>query len=178
MATILDLPDEIHLLIAKHLKTKIIFYSLIRVCHSFYSTYFPCLWSDLYVDPGGGKTIDATNLRINAHLVDSITFSPSLTEEYYTIDFPRLYTLRLETFYYPEGLLARQVDFMRRHPFIRKLVCQHKDPVPREFWEVIVTEWTHLEVFHFSGIVEKDAQDAFWMVPGVAFGGEFLASLM
>lgn len=170
MPTILDLPDEIHLLIAKHFKPQTV-YSLIRVCHSFYYSYFPCLWPDLNVAPAEGKTIDDATLRIHAHLVESINFPPSLMKQYYAIDFPRLRTLQLEASFwdkrtpcYSKDLLAQKVDFVRRHSFIRKLVYQHKDTEPKEFWEVIGTELMHLEVLNFSGIVMDNAQDVFWRI--------------
>ncbi|KAG0290475.1 hypothetical protein BGZ96_006063 [Linnemannia gamsii] len=170
MATILNLPDEIHLLIAEHLETKTV-YSLIRICRSFYSSYIPCLWSNLTVQPAKGYTILEPVVRSHAHLIEGIYFSPYLAQDYYTIDFPRLRSLYLETFFgdkctscYSKGLLVQKLDFVRRHPFIKNLVYQHGDTVPREFWEVIVTEWTHLVVFNFSGIVKDDAQDAFWRV--------------
>jgi hypothetical protein len=174
MATILDLPDEIHLLIAKHLqtetKTKTI-YSLIRVCRSFYSSYIPCLWSELVVQPEKGNAILEQVVRTNAHLVETVTLSPNQPSEYYIIDFPRLHSLRLESSFgdkrkpcYSNILLAHKIDFVRRHPFIRTLICGHKDAMLREFWEVIGTEWTHLEVLNFSGVVKENVQDAFWRV--------------
>ncbi|KAF8943105.1 hypothetical protein BGZ47_005796 [Haplosporangium gracile] len=170
MTTILDLPDEIHPLIGKHLPTKAI-YSCIRVCRSFYSTFIPCLWSNPTVQPYEGRTIDITFLRSNAHHIESIVYSPNLTEDYYAIFIPRLHSLRLESFFtdenkshYLEVPLAQKVDFLRRHPFVTRLTYHHKDILPREFWEVVGTEWTTLEKLDFSGLVEADDLDVFWAV--------------
>ncbi|KAF9147029.1 hypothetical protein BG015_011386 [Linnemannia schmuckeri] len=170
MTTILDLPDEIYPLIGKHLSSKSI-YSCIRVCRSFYSTFIPYLWSNPTVQPYEGRTIDAIFLRSNAHRIKSIVYSPNLTEDYYAITFPRLHTLRLESFFtdedepqYLEVPLAQKVDFLRRHPFVKRLSYHHKDTLPREFWEIIRTEWTALEKLEFSGFVEADDLDVFWAV--------------
>ncbi|KAG0285163.1 hypothetical protein BGZ96_010536, partial [Linnemannia gamsii] len=166
MTTILDLPDEIHLLIATNLHHKALF-ALIRVCRSFYSLYLGCLWSDLTVKQFTGNIILEPVVRTNAHLVEAITFSPSLSLDYYTIDFPRLHTLRLQgqlKHYYCETPLVQKTQFVRRHTNVRTLIYQHKDVISKELWEVVGTEWTLLEVFHFLGDITHDALDAFWRI--------------
>lgn len=56
------------------------------------------------------------------------------------------------------------VLFVRRHPFVRKLIYRHKDLLPKEFWEIVGAEWTRLEVLEFAGTVEEGVEDAFWGV--------------
>ncbi|KAF9147057.1 hypothetical protein BG015_011365, partial [Linnemannia schmuckeri] len=168
MTTILDLPDEIRLLIGKELSAKSI-YSLIRVCRSLYSSFIPNLWSYLSIMHFKSGSVPAEQVRVNAHRVKDLTFSSILKKDYYAIDYPQVHTLRMMTFYrddkddrYLRVLPQEKVDFLRRHPFIKKLIYQHKDALPREFWEVVGTECVHLEELEFTGVVGQDAVDAFW----------------
>ncbi|KAF9147032.1 hypothetical protein BG015_011389 [Linnemannia schmuckeri] len=170
MTTILDLPDEIHLQIGAHLNNKA-YYSLIRVCHSLYSSYMPCLWADVDLQHFKGNIIPVAVVHTNASRIEATTYSANLTEEYYALTYPRLRTLRMMTFYtdenrphYLQVSPAQKIQFIRHHPFVRTLAYQHRDTVPKEFWEVIGTEWTHLETLHFSGVINADAMDAFWRV--------------
>ncbi|KAF9118785.1 hypothetical protein BGW39_000873, partial [Mortierella sp. 14UC] len=84
MATFLDLPDEIRLLIGKQLRTKNV-YSCIRVCRSFYSSFIPCLWSQLSVERNAREAVNPALIRANAHRFDDIAYSATLTEDFYTI---------------------------------------------------------------------------------------------
>lgn len=168
MTTILDLPDEIRLLIGKELPTKSI-YSLIRVCRSFYSSFIPCLWSDLSITYLRETTVvTPEQVRLNAHRIESTTFLSTLTQDYYAIAYPRLHTLRMPVFYQDANddnlqvQLQEKIDFLKRHPFLRKLNYEHKDTLSKEFWEVVVTELAQLEDLMFTGVVEQDAVDAFW----------------
>lgn len=170
MSTILDLPNEIHLLIATHLSKKVL-YSCLRVSRFFYSAYIQSLWSNVTFQHFKGNTIPEAVVRTNAHLIEVAGFSAGLTQEYYTIVFPRLHTLRLPTFYndeqsphYLQVLAAQKTQLAKHHPFVRKLVYFHKDTVSRGFWEVVGTEWTQLDELDFSGLVETDAVNAFWRV--------------
>ncbi|KAG0285162.1 hypothetical protein BGZ96_010535 [Linnemannia gamsii] len=170
MSTILDLPNEIHLLIATHLSKKNL-YSCIRVRRSFYSAYIQSLWTDATIQHFKGSTIPEAIVRTNAHLIEVTGFSACLKQEYYTIVFPRLHTLRLLTFYndvqkphYLQVPAALKTQFAQHHPFVRKLVYYHKDNVAKRFWEVVGTEWTQLDELEFVGLVETDAVDAFWKV--------------
>ncbi|KAF9134247.1 hypothetical protein BG015_003440, partial [Linnemannia schmuckeri] len=173
MTTILDLPEEIQLNIGEHLPFKSI-YSCIRVCRSFYSFFIPRLWSDLNISHCHGGNIPATFLRANAHHVKNITYTAALTEEYYgTTVFPRLHTLRMTNIYTDRGeptylqvTPLQKIAFARLHPTIRKLVYDHEDTLPKEFWEIVGAEWTQLETLEFEGVVEADARDTFWRVCG------------
>ncbi|KAG0373289.1 hypothetical protein BGX24_011894 [Mortierella sp. AD032] len=165
MTTFLDLPDEIRLLIGKQLRVKNI-YSCIRVCRSFYSSFISCLWSQLSVN-----VVNADLIRANAHRVESVTYSATLTEDFYTIFYPRLQTLRLHSFYGDEhnpnylGVQPQQkVQFARMHLTVRKLTYSHMDTLPKEFWELVGTEWRDFEGLDFTGTVEEDAVEAFWKV--------------
>ncbi|KAF9147031.1 hypothetical protein BG015_011388 [Linnemannia schmuckeri] len=129
--------NKIHLLIGKHLQSKTL-YSLIRSCHALYS-YMLCLWIDVTVHIED-STIDAAYLRTNTHPVEAVTYSPSLTEEYHTIVFPRLHTLRLDDSYRddekPHHLQVQRVQriqFIQNHPYIKILSYQYEDFLPREF---------------------------------------------
>lgn len=169
MTTVLDLPDEIRLLIGKELPKKSI-YSLIRVCRSFYSSFIPCIWSDLSISYLKESTVvTADQVRLNAHRIESITFSTTLTQYYYAIAYPRLHTLRMMAFYrdkkddnHLQVQLQEKIDFLKRHPFLRKLNYQQKDTLSREFWEVVATALVQLEDLMFAGVVEQDTVDAFW----------------
>ncbi|KAG0069675.1 hypothetical protein BGZ89_002344 [Linnemannia elongata] len=165
---ILDVPEEIHLLIAEHLNTRAI-YSCIRTCRSFYRSFVPRLWSDLTVKQYKREPINADLVRANTHLVEAISYSSTLTHDYYTIVYPRLHTLRLDTFYeeekeptYLQVTPLQKVEFARHHPTVRKLIYHHKDTLPREFWEVVETEWKELESLEMFGNVEADSVDSFW----------------
>ncbi|KAF9134245.1 hypothetical protein BG015_003438, partial [Linnemannia schmuckeri] len=162
--------DEIHLLIGDHLYNNAL-YSLIRTCRSLYSAYIVCLWSNVTLQLYEDNIIDASAVRANIHRIETIHCSSNLTEDYYTNVFPRLHALRFDTFYGDEKLShylqvqpAEKIQFIRHHPFVRALTYEHKDVLPKEFWEVVGTEWTSLEDLSFSGLVEADALDAFWRV--------------
>ncbi|KAF9541609.1 hypothetical protein EC957_002913 [Mortierella hygrophila] len=168
MTMILDLPEEIHLLIVEHLNARAI-YACIRTCRTFYRTFVPRLWSDLSVKQYKREPINADLVRANTHLVEAISYSSTLTDDYYTIVYPRLHTLRFDTVYAegnePTNLQVtplQKVEFAHHHPSIRKLIYHHKDTLPKEFWEVVETEWTELESLEMSGNVEDDAVDPFW----------------
>ncbi|KAF9087865.1 hypothetical protein BGX29_000563, partial [Mortierella sp. GBA35] len=170
MTTFLDLPEEIYQLIAELLGPKAI-YSCIRVCRSFYSSFIPFLWNDLVVTPYQGEAIDVAAVRANAHRVDSVYYGSRLIEEYYTITFPRLRAMRLDSYYrdetrpnYLQVQPHQKARFARLHPSVRMLKYYHKDKPPREFWEVVETEWSDFECLEFSGFIEKDAVDVFWRV--------------
>ncbi|KAK3812574.1 MAG: hypothetical protein JOS17DRAFT_779545 [Linnemannia elongata] len=170
MTTILDLPDEIHLLVGEQLSSKDL-YSCIRVCRSFYTTYIPYLWSDIYVKEYKGKPIGVDQLRANSHRVETINYSSTLTDDYYTIVYPRLRTIRTNT----HGLHKKdpnvlkvnphqKAQFARLHPTIKKLYYDQPDSLSREFWEVVETEWKDFESLELSGIVVEDAVDIFWRI--------------
>ncbi|KAG9065491.1 hypothetical protein KI688_001779 [Linnemannia hyalina] len=169
MTTILDLPDEIRLLIGKELPKKSI-YTLIRVCRSFYSSFIPCIWSDLSLTNLNKSTvITADQVRLNAHRIETISFPTTLSKDYYAITYPCLHTLWMLAFYldgsdddHLQVQLQEKIDFLRRHPFLRKLNYQQKDTLSMEFWEVVATELAQLEDLMFMGVVEQDAVDAFW----------------
>jgi hypothetical protein len=115
--------------------------------------------------------MDADLVRAKVHLIEAINYSSTLTDHYYTIVYPRLHTLRLGTFYadekeptYLQTKPPKKVEFVRHHPTIRKLICHHKDTLPREFWEVIESYWTDFESLEMSGMVEAEAVDPFWRV--------------
>ncbi|KAG0278451.1 hypothetical protein BGZ95_003983 [Linnemannia exigua] len=168
MATFLDLPDEIRLLIGKQLRANSI-YSCILVCRTFYSSFISCLWSHLSVKVDSREEVNPTLIRANAHRVESLTYSAALTEGFYTIVYPRLLTLRLNSFYADKNkpnYLAVQpqqkVQFARMHPTVRKLTYNHKDILPKEFWEVVGEEWRDFEELEFTGTVKEGAVEAFW----------------
>ncbi|KAG0278450.1 hypothetical protein BGZ95_003982 [Linnemannia exigua] len=171
MKMILDLPDEIYVLIAENLNTRVI-YSCVRVCRSFYSSFIPRLWSDLSIKQyRHDDAIDPAIVRTNAHRVESVNYSSTLVEEYYTIIYPRLHTIRLDTLRtdereptYLQVTPPQKVQFARHHPTIRKLTSYHKDTLPKEFWEVVETEWKELESLEMSGVVDADAVNTFWRV--------------
>ncbi|KAG0373107.1 hypothetical protein BGX24_012150 [Mortierella sp. AD032] len=168
--TCLDLPDEILLLIGAMLKTNAL-YSCIRVCRAFYASFIPCLWSDLTVRLSHGKKIDAANVLANAHRVEAVSYSAALTEEYYSIFFPRLREIRLQSFCsdkedpdFSKVEPQHKVQFAQLHPTIRKFNYDHQETLPKEFWEFVETEWTDFEALGISGVVEADAVDVFWRV--------------
>ncbi|KAG0285161.1 hypothetical protein BGZ96_010534 [Linnemannia gamsii] len=170
MATFLDLPDEIRLLIGKQLHATSI-YALIRVCRSSYSSFIPCLWSTLSIVRYKGDAVPAGVVHTNAHRIEAITFSATVTREYYAIAYPRLTKLQMMTFYsdkkeanYLQVQPQEKLDFARRHPFITVFRYHHKDTLPREFWEVVETVWRRLDVLDFSGVIDADAVDSFWRV--------------
>lgn len=99
-----------------------------------------------------------------------------MTEEYYNIVFLRLQKLHMGTAFDDprsvDNLVVKppqKILFVRRHPFVRKLVYQHKDLLPKEFWEVVGAKWTGLEVLEFAGTVEEEVEDAFWRVCVIVF---------
>lgn len=62
-----------------------------------------------------------------------------------------------------------KVEFLRMHSMIgvRKLVVNHKDGLPRRFWEVVEGGWEGLDALEVSRVVvEKSAVDSFWRVCG------------
>ncbi|KAF9092098.1 hypothetical protein BGX29_010605, partial [Mortierella sp. GBA35] len=157
-------------LIANQLETKAI-YSCIRVCRSIYSSFILSLWNDLVVMPYQGTAIDVTSVQANAHWVKKTHYSALLTEEYYTITFPRLTSLLLETRYkdeeqpnYLQVQPHQKVQFARLNPTIKRLTYCHKDKggLPSEFWEVVKAEWGDFEYLNLTGVVEADAVEAFW----------------
>ncbi|KAH7048548.1 hypothetical protein BKA57DRAFT_492636 [Linnemannia elongata] len=171
MTRIEHLPEEIYLLIAKHLTIRSL-HSCIRTCRSFYSSFIPHLWSHINLSTLKLKSaIPPAHIRTNAHHIESISVDPALTEEYYNIVFPRLQELRMGAAYDNATCInnmtvkpPQKILFVRRHPFVRKLVYHHKDLLPKEFWEVVGAEWTGLEVLEFAGTVEEGVEEAFWGV--------------
>ncbi|KAK3812575.1 MAG: hypothetical protein JOS17DRAFT_463019 [Linnemannia elongata] len=110
MTTILDLPPEIHPLIANHLRPKSI-YALLRTCHSLYSLYMPLLWPDISVGLLEYK-VAAAHISTHAHFVESLCYFGGLDEDYYTsIVYPRLRTLQL-----PE-IIMFQSEISRAGPY-------------------------------------------------------------
>lgn len=139
MATILDLPVEIHLLIGMQLGFKTN-YSCIRVCRSFYSAYIPCRWSSISVKIPKCSAIRTDLLRTNAHHIETLTFSPELTPDYYTIVFPRLRYVWMLTFsynkndhHYPQIQPHHMVQFAQHHSNIRKLSYDQPNLLSKEF---------------------------------------------
>src|SRR5690349_7100392 len=133
MTTIVDLPEEIYILIAKHLTIRSL-HSCIRTCHSFYSSFIPHLWSHVHLSTLKLESaIPPTHVRMNAHHIESIFLHPALTEVYYNIVFPRLQKVQMGTSYDDRGVDSlvvkplHKVLFVRQHPFVRKLVYYHKD---------------------------------------------------
>lgn len=170
MTQILELPEEIHRLIAEHLNARAI-YACIRTCRSLYYSFVPRLWCDLNVKLYSREPMDADLVRDKIHLIEAINYSSTLTDDYYTIVYPHLHTLRLYTLpadeeepTYLQTKPSKKVEFARHHPTIRKLICHHKDTLPSQFWEVIESSWTDFESLELSGIVEADAADTFWRV--------------
>ncbi|KAF9299501.1 hypothetical protein BGZ88_006541 [Linnemannia elongata] len=171
MTRIEHLPEEIYLLIANHLTIRSL-HSCIRTCRSFYSSFIPHLWSHINLSTLKLKSvIPPAHIRTNAHHIESISVDPALTEEYYNIVFPRLQELRMDAAYDNATSInnmtvkpPQKILFVRRHPFVRKLVYHHKDLLPKEFWEAVGAEWTGLEVLEFAGTVEEGVEDAFWGV--------------
>ncbi|KAG0290479.1 hypothetical protein BGZ96_006067 [Linnemannia gamsii] len=171
VTSFLDLSDEIRLLIGEKLNSKTI-YAFIRVCRSFNSSYISCLWSDLIIAQFKSVTVPAEVVRTNAHCIEAITFSSTLTKEYYAITFPRLHTLRMMNDHeYEYGnvsgnlqvvLPQENIEFLRRHPNITALTYQHMDTLPKEFWEVVGTELVQLDELEFTGDVDADEMDSFW----------------
>ena len=171
MPTILDLPGEIHLLVGEQLSSKVL-YSCIRVCRSFYSAYIHSLWSNILIRRfKSNAVISADQLRANAHRVKTINYSSTLTDDYYTIVYPRLREIRLCTYYtdkkdpsYLQVESHQIVQFARLHSTIKTL--QHDQPkmLSKEFWEVVETEWKEFESLDLSGVVVEDAVDVFWRV--------------
>ncbi|KAG0069677.1 hypothetical protein BGZ89_002346 [Linnemannia elongata] len=168
MPTILDLPDEVHRLIGEQLSSKVL-YSCVRVCHSFYSVYIPCFWSDIHVKQYKGSSIGPDQLRANAHLVETINYSSTLTNDYYTIVYPRLQTIKMSTYVtdrkdpnYLQVQPHQKVQFARLHPTVRKLSFDQPGSLSREFWEVVETEWNDFESLDLSGVVLEDVVDVFW----------------
>ncbi|KAK3812578.1 MAG: hypothetical protein JOS17DRAFT_762034 [Linnemannia elongata] len=168
MTTIVDLPEEIYILIAKHLTIRSL-HSCIRTCHSFYSSFIPHLWPYVHLSTLElESTIPPAHVRANAHHIKSVSLHPVLTEEYYNIVFPRLQKLKMDNYSsdstsvdYLTVKPLHKVLFVRQHPFVRKLVYRHKDLLPKEFWEIIGATWTRLEVLEFEGTVEEGVEDAF-----------------
>ncbi|KAF9092102.1 hypothetical protein BGX29_010609, partial [Mortierella sp. GBA35] len=149
MASFLDLPEEICVLIANLLHYKALYFC-IRVCRSFHSSFLPSLWKVLIVKHYRGEAIDAAFIRVNAHWVEELFFPSSLTEEYYTIAYPRLHSIVLsdDTPAYedlPPDLSLQQVQFVRLNPSVRRLTIFNKLKLSREFWEAVETEWRDLE---------------------------------
>ncbi|OAQ32457.1 hypothetical protein K457DRAFT_16463 [Linnemannia elongata AG-77] len=171
MTRIEHLLEEIYLLIAKHLTIRSL-HSCIRTCRSFYSSFIPHLWSHINLSTLKLKSvIPPAHIRTNAHHIESISVDPALTEEYYNIVFPRLQELRMGAAYDNATSInnmtvkpPQKILFVRRHPFVRKLVYHHKDLLPKEFWEAVGAEWTGLEVLEFAGTVEEGVEEAFWGV--------------
>ncbi|KAH7048547.1 hypothetical protein BKA57DRAFT_461769 [Linnemannia elongata] len=170
MPTILDLPDEVHRLIGEQLSSKVL-YSCVRVCRSFYSVYIPCFWSDIRVKQYKANSISPDQLRANAHRVETINYSSTLTNDYYTIVYPRLQTIKMSTYVtdrkdpnYLQVQPHQKVQFARLHPTIRKLSFDQPGSLSREFWEVVETEWKDFESLDLSGVVLEDVVDVFWRV--------------
>ncbi|KAG0373287.1 hypothetical protein BGX24_011892, partial [Mortierella sp. AD032] len=168
--TCLDLPDEILLLIGAMLTPKAL-YSCIRVCRAFYASFIPCLWSNLTVKQYNGNIIDAANIRANAHRIETVIYSATLTEEYYTIIYPQLREIRLQSVYtdkkdpsFLKAGLQHFVQFAQLHPTIRRFNYDHMETLSKEFWEVVETEWTDFDALDMSGVVGTDAVDVFWRV--------------
>ncbi|KAF9083121.1 hypothetical protein BGX23_011770, partial [Mortierella sp. AD031] len=161
MATFLDLPEEIYILIANLLERKTL-YSCIRVYRSFHSSFIPSLWKDLIIKHYTAEAIDAASIRDNAHWVEELYFPSSLTEEYYTIAYPRLHSIVLSNdnpAYEdpPTELLLQTAQFARLNPSVRKLTIIYGLKLSREFWEVVEAEWKNFKSLKLSGVVDTDA---------------------
>lgn len=158
-------------MVGMQLSTKVL-YSCIRVCRSFYSAYIRSLWSNVLVKQfESNSIIGADQLRANAHRVDTLGLSATLTEEYYTIVFPQLRCIRLYTYYadkkdpsYLQVEPHRIAEFARLNSEIRILHHDQSKMLSREFWEVVESEWKKFESLYLSGVIVEDAVDVFWRV--------------
>ncbi|OAQ32466.1 hypothetical protein K457DRAFT_309852 [Linnemannia elongata AG-77] len=176
MATFLDLPNELRLPIAKDLIPKTLL-SLILTCHSFHTTYLPCLWSDISAAISFKvKPISLEHIRKHAHLIQTIRLHATLPGGYYGVLFPRLRSVQLDSHFLLEHLVTKKeghvkveekIKFLRTHSMIgvRKLVVNHKSGLPREFWEVVEGGWEGLDTLGVSRVVvEEGAVESFWRV--------------
>ncbi|KAG9065494.1 hypothetical protein KI688_001782 [Linnemannia hyalina] len=106
MKTILDLPPEIHPLIAEHL-TRPQILSCILVCRSFHASFTACLWADVVVKPFIHQ-VEPSVIRANAHFDERLAYPAVVTEKHYTtVDCPRLRELRFYTY---SGPFASMTD--------------------------------------------------------------------
>ncbi|KAF9911570.1 hypothetical protein EC991_003034 [Linnemannia zychae] len=70
-----------------------------------------------------------------------------------------------------------KTQFARFHPNITQFFYDQPDTLPKEFWEVVETEWVNLELLDMHGIVEADAVDTFWRICSRVRAGTTLGPL-
>ncbi|KAF9549843.1 hypothetical protein EC957_002413 [Mortierella hygrophila] len=102
-------------------------------------------------------------LASQAYLVTDLVLIGPLPEEYYTISFPHLKTLKIETSN-SEDLTLLYVALVRANPTVQDLTLRTTSSKPaNEFWEAIETEWIRPRSLNIVfPVVESGQSTAFW----------------
>ncbi|KAG9071738.1 hypothetical protein KI688_005953 [Linnemannia hyalina] len=105
----------------------------------------------------------AAALASHAYLVTDLVLIGPLLEEYYSISFPHLKTLKIETSD-SEDLSLLYVALVRSNPTVQDLTLRATSSKPtNEFWEVIETEWIRPRSLNIViPVVESGQSTAFW----------------
>ncbi|KAG0306132.1 hypothetical protein BGZ97_000858 [Linnemannia gamsii] len=165
MTALATLPLEVKEIIAQLLDKKALC-SCVRVSRTFHALFLPFLWQNIRLNNSHKRDPSQGSVALAAHasLVTDLVVIGPLPEEYYTISYPHLKTLKIESFSYPPDLTLLHVALVRANPMVQDLTLYKTPSKPtNEFWEVIENEWIRprsLDVV--SHVVEPGQSDAFW----------------
>lgn len=168
MSSLAALPFEVRELIVQRLDKKA-FCSCVRVSRLFHAFFIPFLWQHIRISASPKRALPSQGsaaLASHASLVTDLVLVGPLPEEYYSISFPHLKTLKIETSYSsdPQDLTLLHVALVRANPTVQDLTLHTTSSKPtNEFWEVIETEWIRPRSLNIVfPIVEPGQSTAFW----------------
>lgn len=167
MTALATIPIEVKELIVKQLDKKAL-RSCVRVSRLFHTLFLPFLWQRIRVSASSKRALSQgfTALTAHAYLVTDLELIGPLPQEYYTISFPHLKLLKIETSYFsdPQDLTLLHVALVRANPTVQDLILYIYSSKPtNEFWEVIETEWIRPRSLNIVlPIVEPAQSIAFW----------------
>ncbi|KAG0297558.1 hypothetical protein BGZ96_005866 [Linnemannia gamsii] len=167
MTTLTSLPIEVKELIVEQLDRKALC-SCVQVSRLFRAIFLPFLWQRIRVSasPKHPPSQGFAALAAHASLVTDLEIVGPLPEEYYTISFPHLKTLKIEASRSsdPQDRTLLHVALIRANPTVQDLTLHTISfKATNEFWEVIETEWIRPRSLNIDfHIVEPPQSIAFW----------------
>ncbi|KAF9155416.1 hypothetical protein BG015_009973 [Linnemannia schmuckeri] len=168
MTSLVTLPIEVKELIAQQLDKKTLC-SCVRVSGPFHAFFLPFLWQHIRIGVNPKRALPSqgsTSIAAHASLVTSLVVVGPLPKEYYSISFPHLKTLKIDTTYSidPHDLTLLHVALVRANPTVQDLTLHAtSSKLSNEFWEVIETEWIRPRSLNIVfPIVEPNQSITFW----------------
>ncbi|KAG0281288.1 hypothetical protein BGZ95_005187 [Linnemannia exigua] len=169
MARIVNLPEEVIALIGTHLDKNTI-KAAIRTCWHLYNALLHLLWRQLAIPTRTGRLLpSANNVEENAHRVQCLEFRRPVPQEYYSLHYRNLYSIRISQ---PPACTIPPDDQDRHHcllvgsnPQIQDLVFHNMQTPPSiALWDTIITSLQKPRRLEFRNhiLLPKDTLDSFW----------------